>query len=58
MLSFTQPLKEMAEFEEIEKSMEKKAGNHTDHRLPGIPESTSHTWAFPKSSLASCDRRG
>ena len=56
MLSFTQPLKGMAEFEEIEKSLEKNQGI-ADHRLPGIPEGTSDPWAFRQNTYAPCDRR-
>ena len=57
MLSFTQPLKGMAEFEEIEKSLREKSGHCADHRLPGIPEGTSDPWAFRQNTYAPCDRR-
>ncbi len=57
MLSFTQPLKGMAEFEEIEKSLEKNQGHCADHRLPGIPEGTSDPCAFRQNTYAPCDRR-
>ena len=47
MLSFTQPLKEMAEFEEIEKSMEK---SRESYRLPAVWNPRKHIsyMGFPK----------
>ena len=56
MLSFTQPLKGMAEFEEIEKSLEKNQGIV---QITGCLESqkASDPWAFRQNTYAPCDRR-
>ena len=57
MLSFTQPLKGMAEFEEIEKSLEKNQGivqitgcleSQKAHLIHGL---------FRQNTYAPCDRR-
>ena len=57
MLSFTQPLKGMAEFEEIEKSLEKNQGIVQITGCLEIPEGTSDPWAFRQNTYAPCDRR-
>lgn len=57
MLSFSQPLKGMAEFEEIEKVLKRIEGIRQIIRLSGIPESASDPWAFRENTYAAGDSR-